>query len=547
MTFSNSPTELEKSLDKKVYEKSWLCKGEVTLCLERNKTLLLLAPSGHARLESFEGEAEAFGDTLILKRCPPNRANAAALRELLPNLAPVPLGLQTSAGFGDRLGMATPGHARALERVGGNIAPIFAQQSIREMTRTSRTPADVLTDATWGAFQAGWRGGVGADADHLKTTEDIDACAAAGFSFYTVDPGEFANDAAETADAAALRESFDDLPWDALETTLTDFMNRYQGKIDLETHSLDLTPEAVTRAAVKYGAAVAHVVKMYRHLASKNIPFELEVSVDETAHPTSAVEHAVIASELKRLSVAWVSLAPRYVGRFEKGVDYIGSLDELQRNLTVHAEIARALGPYKLSLHSGSDKFGVYPLVNEATRGLVHLKTAGTSYLEALRVVARVAPELFRAVLELSRARFEHDRKSYLLSCNPAKVPSAAALKDEDLPGLLEQTDARQVLHVTYGSVLDAFKAELMRVLEAHEEEHYETLARHFKKHLRPFVGRGEHVRLERQSRRRHGRNRRVGRCDGARARGGGRKSRHYGKARRKSRRGRHQHPGQRR
>ena len=479
----------EKYLAEGDYSESLTKADDAVLWLDGEKNLNLVAPTDSRALKIFKGEVGSSENGLVHLKAAKSFENAAALREMLPNLQPVPLGLQTSAGFGDRLGIATPGHARALNQVGGTIAPIFAQQSIREMTRTGRTPEEVMTDATWGAFQAGWREPVGADADHLKTFADIDACAAAGFSFYTVDPGEFVNDAAETADAAALQEAFDALPWDALETTPTDFIGLYKGSFDLETQTLDLTPEAVTRAAVKYGAAVAHVVKMYRHLAAKNIPFELEVSVDETAHPTLPVEHAVVASELKRLGVGWVSLAPRYVGRFEKGVDYIGDLDELKQNLTVHAEVARVLGPYKLSLHSGSDKFSVYSLVSEATRGLVHLKTAGTSYLEALRVVAQVAPELFRAVLELSRERFEHDRKSYLLSCNLARVPNAASLEDADLPGLLEQTDARQVLHVTYGSVLDKFKPELMTVLEAHEEAHYETLARHFEKHLRPFVG----------------------------------------------------------
>src|SRR5690606_34105975 len=108
--------------------------------------------------------------------------------------------------------------------------------------------------------------------------------------------------------------------------------------------------------------------------------------VDETSYPTKLVEHAYVALELRRLGVEVVSLAPRFVGRFEKGVDFraddSGDLAELTRTLAGHAGIARALGPYKLSLHSGSDKFSVYPAIAEATGGLVHLKTAGTSYLE---------------------------------------------------------------------------------------------------------------------------------------------------------------------
>ena len=84
-----------------------------------------------------------------------------------------------------------------------------------------------------------------------------------------------------------------------------------------------------------------------------------------------------------------VSLAPRYIGDFEKGVDYKGDVAALERSLRDHAAIAEMLGPYKLSLHSGSDKLSMYPALARATKGRFHVKTAGTSYLEALRVVAR--------------------------------------------------------------------------------------------------------------------------------------------------------------
>ena len=91
--------------------------------------------------------------------------------------------------------------------------PIFAQQSIREMTRTGRTPIEVMDDATWGQFAEGWRGGTGADADHLKTTADIDVCLAAGFAMFTIDPGEHVDSSADTADLAALRAKAGALPW----------------------------------------------------------------------------------------------------------------------------------------------------------------------------------------------------------------------------------------------------------------------------------------------------------------------------------------------
>jgi hypothetical protein len=182
------------------------------------------------------------------------------------------------------------------------------------------------------------------------------------------------------------------------------------------------------------------------------------------------------------------SLAPRFVGRFEKGVDFRGDLPELADTLRGHARIARELGPYKLSLHSGSDKFSVYPYIAEATQGLVHLKTAGTSYLEALRVTARHNPTLFRKILTLGHERFEKDRASYLIGAERSRVPAAHTLADDALPGLLNDDDARQVLHVTYGSALDAFGSELMATLAEHRHDHEAALETHFVRHLRPFA-----------------------------------------------------------
>jgi tagaturonate epimerase len=208
--------------------------------------------------------------------------------------------------------------------------------------------------------------------------------------------------------------------------------------------------------------------------------------VDETSYPTSPIEHVIIASELKRLGVRWTSLAPRFVGSFEKGIDYTGDLNALKENLETHAAIARAFGPYKLSLHSGSDKFSVYALAAEATRGLAHLKTAGTSYLEALRVISVKAPDLFKEIFRLSLERFEIDRHSYHLSCDTSRIPKD--VQDSDLVALLNQRDARQVLHVTFGSVLEKFKLDIFHVLTTYDELYYDTLATHFEKHLKPFV-----------------------------------------------------------
>jgi hypothetical protein len=266
---------------------------------------------------------------------------------------------------------------------------------------------------------------------------------------------------------------------------------RYVGRsFDVGNTALTFDPEALWRAAAKYGRAIAHTVHMYQYIVDQmgKRDFELEVSVDETETPTSPHEHLFIASELRRLGVRWVSLAPRYVGRFEKGVDYIGDLAEFEAELAKHAAIARALGPYKLSIHSGSDKFSIYPIIARLTEGLVHLKTAGTSYLEALRTIAQVNPALFREILVFARERYDTDRATYHVSAQLSNVPTPDTLGDGDLPNLLNQFDARQMLHVTFGSVLDQFGDRLLAALQENETVHYGMLKAHFQRHLAPFA-----------------------------------------------------------
>lgn len=416
--------------------------------------------------------------------------NAAALRCVLPFLAPRPLGLRKSAGCGDRLGLATPGHIRAIRR--STLAPILAQQSIRENARTGRTPQEVMDDAMWGVFQEGWRDGFGADADHLKTTADIDVYAAAGYTFYTIDPGEHVDNSANDAPPGELQQKVEALPWDVLDSNPADLQNRLANKpIYLGDISLIIRQEGLLRAAAKYGRAVAHTVSMYRHLAGVmgERPFELEMSVDETETVTTLAEHVYIVNELKRLGVKWVSLAPRYVGEFEKGVDYIGDLSEFEKSFARHVAVSRAFGPYKLSLHSGSDKFSIYPIAARVAGDLVHLKTAGTSYLEALRAIALLNPGLFRQIAAFALERYPTDRATYHVSAEVGKVPDVSALPDDQLVTLLDNFHGREVLHVTFGSVLNhrPFREPFFATLRDNEEVYYQVLESHFDKHLAPF------------------------------------------------------------
>jgi tagaturonate epimerase len=490
---SAQPDELDPSavalLGDRAYPESQVFYGGATYWLERSmdgvKRLVAVADDESA-FRGFIGTAERRdGEVRFVAQTTPE--NALALRSALSWLKPSRFGLHTSAGFGDRLGLATPGHVRALNAVGAAINPVFAQQSIREMGRCGRTPRNVLDDATWGAFQAGWTKPVGGDADHLEQLDDIEDTVAAGFVFYTLDPKAEVDSEAEHADPATIQRKVEALDWAGLDSDLPTFTKRYAGhRIDLEREAIVLDEESVLRAMAKYGPSLSHAMAMYRRLMEKGIDCEVEFAVDETDYPTKPAEHVVVVSELKRLGMDFVSFAPRFVGRFEKGVEYIGDIEELQRDFEIHAEIARALGPYKLSLHSGSDKYSTYPLIAEATKGVVHLKTAGTSWAEALRVIANNDPDLMREVLALALDSFEANRKSYHLSCDPTKIPTDPT--DEQVSSLMDGIDSRQVLHVGYGAILSEFRPRLYQVWNDNEEEHYGIIADHFVKHLAPFA-----------------------------------------------------------
>jgi len=488
-----TPREIEEVIGLEVHEAS---------VHEAGGALYFLAGRGAAKRVGCVGEglgegqaAGRIGGRGVLVG-PMSHRNAEEIRRALPWTSPKPLGLAASVGFGDRLGLATPGHVRAVR--GSGLAPVFAQQSIRELARTARTPQQVIDCATWGVLQEGFAEGFGADADHLQRTEDIDATAPEGFTMFTIDPGAHVDDTADESDANALAEKFNALDFNALATTPGELRATYTAKAFGLAGGGTVTFDEQTflRAAVKYGGAVAHTLSMYRRLREAAIgDFEVEVSVDETESPTSAAEHYFFAAELRRLGVEWVSMAPRFVGRFEKGVDYIGGLEAFRASFAEHVAVMRTLGPYKLSIHSGSDKFSIYPIVADLAEGMVHLKTAGTSYLEAVRTIARVDPPLFREILDFARRRYETDKATYHVSADVSKVPEAREVPDEDLAGLIDRFDTRQALHVTFGSVLtaggnDDFSRRIYAALQRDEELHYTALKRHLGRHVAPFARR---------------------------------------------------------
>ncbi|NTW43287.1 MAG: hypothetical protein HGB14_02370, partial [Anaerolineaceae bacterium] len=149
------------------------------------------------------------------------------------------LGLTPSFGFGDRLGLATPGHIAAVQ--GTDFAPIFAQQSVRENDRTGRTPLQVMNDAKRAVDEVGWKGPWGADADHLKTLEDLPPFVDAGYTFFTIDPGKYVDNDADSDSLQILQRKFriserKDVGWDQLSAIYLSHNQVFDfGRFDDET------------------------------------------------------------------------------------------------------------------------------------------------------------------------------------------------------------------------------------------------------------------------------------------------------------------------
>lgn len=432
-----------------------------------------------------------------ISRCALTTRNREGLQKIFAFTIPVVIGLKNSFGFGDRIGLANPGHIRSLKT--SDFKPILAQQSIRELNRTNRTPDEVMDAAVYAAFQEGYKEGFGADADHLKTDKDIDLMINAGYKMFTFDPSDYVDNEADNYDEDQLLALLSKLPWGDLEDSFPDAELRYLSNEIEINDQFKIRPNDIEllRAYAKYGKAIAHIKSMYDYMQENydEYDYEIEVSVDETESVTSPFEHFFFANELNRLKVKFISLAPRFIGAFEKGIDYKGDLKLFEEEYKKHLAITKYFASYKISLHSGSDKFSVYKVIGSMKDTYTHVKTAGTSYLEALKVTAIKEPVLFREILDYSGDLYEKEKRTYHVSADINKLKPADEYKNSELADLFNSNDVRQILHVTFGRILTdtdkkgnyIFKERIMDCLKKNEETHYELIIKHFHNHLEPF------------------------------------------------------------
>ena len=461
---------------------SMFCIADADLRADSSRVLAVFGPE----MDLFEGKQVSLQGR-VYKLCPLNVENSKVIRRLFDFTNPVSYkGHNVTIGLGDRLGLASAGHIRLIRDL--DIFPVLAQQSMRELNLTGRTYEDVLADVVWAVFREGYTKGYGADGDHLKTFDEVKNALDCGYTMITLDCSEHIRNDLFTADQTEINAQYLKLPADiksSLENTYLDKSIRLNGDA-----YIGFTESELRRIALIYLPVIDHSIAVYeRSLKGREIDFE--VSIDETLCVTSPQAHFFAANELFRRGVEISGIAPRFTGEFQKGIDYIGDISGFERDFAIHAGIAARFG-YRVSVHSGSDKFSIFPIVGRLSGGKYHLKTAGTSWLEAIRVIAANAPELYREIHAFALENLSEARKYYHITEDVSDIAEISDAADDALPGYLDQDSARQALHITYGLILSAsardgsplFRDRISSALRTYEAEYYEALRKRLGRHL---------------------------------------------------------------
>jgi hypothetical protein len=287
-----------------------------------------------------------------------------------------------SIGVGDRFAHQAVAQLRAFQRAardGVEVVPVW-NKSNREHTFIGSEPQSVHDAALAAVKSLGWDKGWHVDADHirLETVDRFLDCS----DFFTIDVADSIGQPAAPEAVAAFVERHAEL----------------LGRVTIAgiERPFEITEDEIERIAGKFLLAVQDAGKIYRYIAAKKGEGHIiaEVSMDETDSPQTPPELLVILAALADEKVRVQTIAPKFTGRFNKGVDYVGDLAQFEKEF--HADLAvirHAIALYglpanlKLSVHSGSDKFSLYPIIRrtlpEFGAGL-HLKTAGTTWLEEI-------------------------------------------------------------------------------------------------------------------------------------------------------------------
>lgn len=405
-----------------------------------------------------------------------------------------------SLGVGDRFAhQAKPQLTACMRaaRAGVPVVPVW-NKSNREHKIVGSEPSGTRAAADQAVSELGWKHSYYVDADHINV--DTVERFLAPSDFFTLDVADAIGRAPESGAVEA-------------------FLKRHpevSGKIEIEglTGPLTVTPAQAAAAAGKYLFPVSEAAQIYKKIAgSKQGSFVTEVSMDETDCPQTPSELLLILAAIADAGIPIQTIAPKFTGRFNKGVDYVGNVEQFEREFTDDlAVIAHAVQRYglpknlKLSVHSGSDKFSIYGAIRRAlkTSGAgVHVKTAGTTWLEELIGLAEASPEgLAMAKLIYAEALSHYDELcapyAAVIDIDPARLPSASEVNSwtaEQYAGALRHDQKnplfnphlRQLLHVGY-KIAAKLGERYTRMLEACEDSISRNVTQNlFERHIEPL------------------------------------------------------------
>lgn len=313
-----------------------------------------------------------------------------------------------SFGTGDRFGMQGKAQLNAIKKAndaGIDIVPVW-NKSNREHQIINTVPADVRKEADHSVKELNWTKNYYVDADHINLS-NVDPFIEHS-DFFTIDVADFIGKQAEKNDIERfIKEN-----------------EKYAGKFKVEglEASYELSSEELNKIASRYLFAIQKASEIYRYIKEKkgDNNFIAEVSMDEVEEPQTPVELFFILSGLAVKGVPIQTIAPKFSGRFNKGVDYIGDIKqfktEFEADLLVIDKALKEFdlpGNLKLSVHSGSDKFTIYPIIGELVQKYdkgIHVKTAGTTWLEeaiGLSLAGGNALEMVKTIYQKAYQRRE--------------------------------------------------------------------------------------------------------------------------------------------
>ena len=407
-----------------------------------------------------------------------------------------------SFGLGDRFGCQGRAQLRACQlaaELGADVIPVW-NKSNREHTFIGTEPASLRAEADAAVAALGWKHSYHVDADHIRL-ETVDRFVSPS-DFFTIDVADSIGQSAASSDVKAFADRHPELI----------------GSVAIPhiDQPFAISRAEVERVANKFLLAVQEAGRIYRHIAQAKGAgnFITEVSMDETDTPQTPPELLIILAALADEKIPLQTIAPKFTGRFNKGVDYVGDVPQFTREFNDDlAVVAFASARYglppslKLSVHSGSDKFSIYEPIHQALRKFnagVHLKTAGTTWLEELIGLAEAGGDGLEIAKEIYAYAIGHVDEfcapyATVIDIDRAKLPGAAAVNswtseqfvsalrhDQKNPGY--NPSFRQLLHVSF-KVAAKMGPRYLAALKKHEAVVARNVTENlFARHMKPLL-----------------------------------------------------------